>query len=90
MLYRTGRYSVDVGPNGSIKVKPGDWLSKYSAAMFNTYFRVHEFGRLGSAGMAPVADPNLIFAGETIFHMPTYFPIRALATPATEPAANDQ
>ena len=32
MIRSNGRYSVDVAPNGAIKVRPGDWLSKYSAA----------------------------------------------------------
>jgi len=60
MLYRNGRYSVEVGSDGAIKVRPGDWLSKYSAAMFNTFGRVNEFGRMGRFGVEPIQNVNLI------------------------------
>lgn len=32
--------------DGAIHVKHGDWLSKYSAAMYNDFTHVHEFGRM--------------------------------------------
>ncbi len=81
MLYKKGRYSVDVGRDGSIKVKPGDWLSKYSAAMFNTFWRTDEFGRMTASGLQPVADPNRITAGEMLYHIPTYVAQRRPGSP---------
>jgi hypothetical protein len=72
VLYRNGRYQVDVGKDGAIKVHAGDWLSKYSAAMSNTYWRVHEFGRMGGINVEPIRNVNLIRAGEIIYHIPTY------------------
>jgi hypothetical protein len=85
MLYRNGRYSVDVGLDGTIKVRAGDWLSKYSAAMFNTFWRVHEFGRMGRFGVEPIKDINLIYAGETIYHIPTYLKARPPGRPVPPP-----
>jgi hypothetical protein len=71
--YTNYRYSVTMGTDGAIKVKHGDWLSKYSAAMYNNFEHIHEFGRMDSAGkLRRIRNVNLIFAGETVFHMPTY------------------
>ena len=86
MLYRNGRYSVDVGQDGVIKVRPGDWLSKYSAAIFNNFWRVHEFGRMGRLGMEPIRNINLIYAGETVYHLPTYSKYRPSGLRAPAPS----
>jgi hypothetical protein len=70
---RDGRYHVDVGDDGAIKVKHGDWLSKYSAAIYGNYWNIHAFARKNRNGhLVPVANPNLIHTGETIYHLPTY------------------
>lgn len=59
--------------DGAIHVKHGDWLSKYSAAMYNDFTHVHEFGRMDKNGLLrPIHKVNLIFAGETVYHIPTY------------------
>jgi hypothetical protein len=87
MVYRNGQYSVEVGPDGAIKVRPGDWLSKYSAAMFNTFWRVNEFGRMGRFGVEPIQNVNLINAGETIYHIPTYLKSKPSGTQSTRPPA---
>lgn len=59
--------------DGAIQVKSGDWLSKYSAAMYDDFTRVHEFGRMDKFGkLAPIRNVNLIEEGETIYHIPTY------------------
>ncbi len=71
--YRRGKYQVHIEDNGAIKVRPGDWLSKYSAAIHNNFFSIHEFGRMGRSGqIEPVKNPNLIYAGETLYHIPTH------------------
>ena len=45
-----GSFRVSVGEDGSIVVKPGDWLSKYSAAMYKGDTKhVNEFGALRMA-----------------------------------------
>lgn len=86
MLYRKGRYSVEVAPDGAIKVRAGDWLSKYSAAMGNTFWRVNEFARMGRLGLEPIQNPNLINTGETLYHIPTYLKSRPQAAQSARPA----
>ncbi len=44
-LYSRSPYSVFVADNGEIKVKQGDWLSKYSYAMFGNYTTINDFVR---------------------------------------------
>jgi hypothetical protein len=49
--FTNGRYSVTSQmPEGAIEVKHGDWLSKYSAAMYNDLTRIDEFGRIDKSG----------------------------------------
>ena len=68
-----GRYHVEVAEDGAIKVRHGDWLSKYSAAIYDNYWNVHVFARKERSGkLVPVAHPNLIHQGETLYHLPTY------------------
>jgi hypothetical protein len=70
---KDGKYKVDVADNGVIKVKHGDWLSKYSAAIYDNYWNIHVFARKDRSGkLVPVANPNLIHSGETIYHLPTF------------------
>ena len=74
------RYSVTSQmPEGAIEVKHGDWLSKYSAAMYNDLTRIDEFGRIDKSGsLQNILNVNHIFAGETIFHIPTYLNVHPL------------
>lgn len=68
-----GRYHVEVAEDGAIKVKHGDWLSKYSAAIYDNYWNVHVFARKDRSGkLVPVANANLIHQGETLYHLPTF------------------
>lgn len=68
-----GNFRVTVGEDGTIVVQPGDWLSKYSAAMYQgDTTRVREFGRLEGGVMKPITSVDSIRAGETIYHVPTY------------------
>ena len=52
-------------PEGAIEVKHGDWLSKYSAALYNDLTRIDEFGRIDKSGsLQNILNVNHIFAGE--------------------------
>ena len=88
-------YSVSIEADGAIRVKQGDWLSKYSAAMYNNFRGIHEFARMGRDGrLHRIQNPNLIRTGETLYHIPTYkhaHPMRmdALAFVAS-PLSEDQ
>lgn len=66
------RYSVDIGPNGQIKVVGGDILSGYSMAIHKIPWEITEYGRLKQSRMMPIVNHDLIFAGETIYHLPSW------------------
>jgi hypothetical protein len=69
---KNGKYRVEVGPDGGVKVKHGDRLSNYSAAIYNNYWNIRTFARRAPRGnLVPIRDVNLIYAGETLYHMPT-------------------
>jgi hypothetical protein len=71
--YSNGRYTLVMQTNGAITVKRGDWLSKYSAAMYDDFTRVHEFGRIDKLGkLKPIRNVNRIVEGEKIYHIPTF------------------
>ena len=76
MLYRSanGRYRVDVAVDGAIDVKPNDWLSKYSAAIRKNFTTIREYARKDRSGqLVPIKNVNLIYTGETLYHLPTYY-----------------
>ena len=74
MYYQHGRYRVEVGNDGIVQVRPGDWLSKYSAAIYNDFTTIRVFARRDKSGSpTPIRDVNLIYAGETLYHLPTYY-----------------
>lgn len=71
--HKFGGHQVSIADDGKIVVKPGDWLSKYSAAMYKgDTKRFNEFGRLKGGKLEPVADVNKIVAGETLYHVATH------------------
>ena len=93
LTYSNLRYHVTMRVDGAIQVKHGDWLSKYSAAMYNDFTRIHEFGRMDHSGvLRPIHNVNLIHAGETVYHIPTYMkahpmrmaPMNIQASPLSE------
>jgi hypothetical protein len=70
--HKFGAYKVTIADDGKIVVSAGDWLSKYSAAMYNgNTQRYNEFGRMKNGKLEPVADVNKIVTGETLYHRPT-------------------
>jgi len=71
--YRRGKYRVEIARDGAIQVRRGDWLSKYSAAIHNNFYEVYEYGRINCLGrMEYILDVDKIYAGETIYHIPTW------------------
>ena len=68
-----GPHTVTIKPDGGIIVKQGDWLSKYSAAMYQgDVGKVYEYGRMKAGGMKKIIDVDRIRTGETIYHLPTF------------------
>jgi hypothetical protein len=70
--FKQGRWEVKVGADGEIIVKPGDWLSKYSAAVNGNFYTIEPYMRRTDDGQfIRIRDPNLITAGESLYHIPT-------------------
>ncbi len=79
--FENEQFGVFVGPQGQIKVRPGDSLSMYSAAIYDNFHTIHQFGRMMEGGNVRRLGPSdTIYAGETIWHIPTY--LHAAAEPA--------
>ncbi|CAN5240408.1 hypothetical protein BH23BAC3_BH23BAC3_30910 [soil metagenome] len=70
-----GNYTVVVGPSGIIRVVEDDWLSKYSAAIHGDMYDVENFYLRYNTKHREVFINNLdlIFEGERILHLPSYF-----------------
>lgn len=73
--YKKGIYGVTVEEKGAITVKQGDWVSKYSAAIYNDFTKLSEFGRKVNGSSIPtvIPKPDEIYANETIYHLPDYW-----------------
>jgi RHS repeat-associated protein len=97
--YSYGRFNVSIDQSGAIKVKSGDWLSKYSAALHGgDVTKVNEYERLTNGKFVPVANPDQITAGETLYHQPTRLAVKpapvtvtppTVVTPPPEPDVSD-
>ncbi len=69
---------MKIANDGKILVKSGDWLSKYSMAIYRgDGSKVKEFGRLQLATMRAIVNVSMISPGETIYHVPTYNAFRS-------------
>jgi hypothetical protein len=62
--------------------------------MYNDFSHINEFGRMDKSGkMRPVHNINLIFTGETLYHIPTYnkaHPMRMDAIQCTASPLSDE
>ncbi|MFN8653865.1 MAG: hypothetical protein U0133_18305 [Gemmatimonadales bacterium] len=69
-------YTVTVEDDRSILVKPGDWISKYAAAIYGStseqywgHFKEKvESPNYGPPRYKPLANPNLIRVGQRVYH----------------------
>ena len=67
--YRGGGYEVTVGDDRSIVVQPGDWLSKYSMAIYGDFDHIARFKqKIGPNQYRAVPNPDLIRVGEVLYH----------------------
>jgi len=64
--------SLTIASDGAFKVSAGDTISKYPLILFGSAMTGwNEFGRMQGGVVLPLADPNKIMAGETLYHIPT-------------------
>ncbi len=74
--FHGGGYDVTVNADRSIKIRPGDWLSKYSMAIYGNFDHTDKFMEKNTdksmekkrGVFRPVDNPNLIRAGEILYH----------------------
>jgi len=72
-FYKNGPYKLFIANTGAISVNKSDWLSKYSAAIHNNFYTVHEYARIDdSSNLNIIRNVDLIYEGETIYHIPTH------------------
>ena len=66
--YRGGGYEVTVNSDRSIHVRPGDWLSKYSMAIYGNFDNIDQFVRKVDEEFTEIEDPHRIDVGEVLYH----------------------
>src|SRR5262245_38121905 len=84
--YSNGGRTLMLATDGGIKVKAGDTVSGYSGCLYrDVLMGWEEYGRANGGTVKPLADPNLIITGETVYHIPTAKAQGAPAQPPTQP-----
>ena len=63
-----GGYAVTINDDRSIIVQPGDWLSKYSMAVYGDFDHIKSFKEKVNGGFRDVPNPDLIRVGQTLYH----------------------
>lgn len=66
--FRGGGYQVTVNADRSINVRPGDWLSKYSMAIYGDFDHIDKFMEKKRGMLQPVPNPDLISVGDILYH----------------------
>ena len=70
--YTRQNHSVTINRDGSIKVKRGDWISKYAVCLYgDARAGWKDFGRKEAGKLVALANPDRINTGETLYHLPT-------------------
>jgi len=69
--FSNGGYSVTVNNDRSIKVRQGDWLSKYAIAIYGNYSKelIKKFKCVINGRYADIPNPDLIEAGQVLYHL---------------------
>ena len=66
--FRGGGYEVTINGDRSILVRQGDWLSKYSKAIYGDFDHINNFKRKFGHRYQDIQNVNLIQTGETLYH----------------------
>jgi hypothetical protein len=73
--HSNGTYTVEVRKDGAIFVKPGDWLSKYAAAIYNNPGMLDDFywpPLSSTEDLRPITNKHRLEIGDTVIHKPTW------------------
>jgi hypothetical protein len=63
-----GGYDVTINGDRSINVRPGDWLSKYSMAIYGNFDHIDKFWEKKGSLYQKITNKDLIKAGDTLYH----------------------
>jgi hypothetical protein len=68
--FRGGGYEVTINRDRSIKVRQGDWLSKYAMAIYGDFSKEHlnKFKCVIDGKLADIPNKDLIKTGDTLYH----------------------
>lgn len=66
--FRGSGYEVTINGDRSILVKQGDWLSKYSKAIYGDFNHINSFKRKVGQRYQDIQNVNLIRTGEILYH----------------------
>lgn len=66
--FRGGGYEVTINVDRSINVRQGDWLSKYSMAIYGDFNHIDKFWRKKGSLFEEIKNKDLISVGETLYH----------------------
>jgi hypothetical protein len=80
-----GGYEVTVNRDRSINVREGDWLSKYSMAIYGDFEHIGKFREVVDGNYRDVPNPDLIKTGDILYH-PDSLPGEPARFPAGFPA----
>jgi hypothetical protein len=85
-----GGYQVTVNADRSINVRQGDWLSKYSMAIYGDFDHVDKFWRKNGALWEEIKNKNLIKTGEILYHRDLLPGEVGVPAPAPQPAPKQE
>lgn len=67
--FNGGGYEVTVQADRSIRVRQGDWLSKYSMAIYGDFNHINSFKKkVGEQQFEKLKNPDLIRTGDILYH----------------------
>lgn len=87
--FQGGGYSVTINEDRSIVVKQGDWLSKYSMAVYGDFDHITSFKEKSGTGFRNVPNPDIIRAGQILYH-PDPLPGEKAPSPTPAPVPPEQ
>lgn len=72
--FRRGVLTIEMGDDGEIVVRPGDWPSRYAIAIYGNPFKFDTFVRIDGEVLTPVVRPHAgpLRIGESIYDYEQY------------------
>src|SRR5262249_1123434 len=78
--FRGGGHEVTINGDRSINVKQGDWLSKYSMAIYGDFDHIDKFCKKNGSLYEAIKDKSLVKPGDILYHLDPLPGERRIAT----------